>query len=118
WWLSPFFLEKRSPEERRLLLTYIFSNLFLKDKKATNLLKSSPQKLAQRVQERIDAQNKFELRQKTSESFVSKGNLSMASSNHSLRASEAQKNIRTSKSPLVKARQRQNAPLSRSWLRG
>lgn len=54
--------EKRSPEERRLLLSHIFSNIILKDKKASSLLKSSTNKLAQRVQERIDAQNKFELK--------------------------------------------------------
>lgn len=54
--------EKRSPEERRLLLSYIFSNLVLKDKKTSSVLKNAPSKLAQRVQERIDAQNKFELK--------------------------------------------------------
>jgi len=54
--------EKRSPEERRLLLSHIFSNLFLKDKKATSLLKKSPKTLARRVQQRIDAQNNFELK--------------------------------------------------------
>lgn len=54
--------EKRSPEERRLLLSHIFSNLILKDKKASSLLKSSTNKLAQRVQERIDSQNNFELK--------------------------------------------------------
>lgn len=58
--------EKRSPEERRLLLSHIFSNLFLKDKKASSLLKSSTNKLAQRVQERIDAKNKFELEKNNS----------------------------------------------------
>jgi DNA invertase Pin-like site-specific DNA recombinase/DNA-binding transcriptional ArsR family regulator len=53
--------EKRSPEERRLLLTHIFSNLVLKDKKATVFLKKSPEVLAKRVQQSIDTQNKFEL---------------------------------------------------------
>ncbi len=52
--------EKRSPEERRLLLAHIFSNLFLKDKQASSLLKKSPAKLAKRAQEKIDAQNIFE----------------------------------------------------------
>lgn len=42
---------KRSPEERRLVLAHIFSNLFIKDKKASSLLKNSPAVLAKRVQE-------------------------------------------------------------------
>ena len=54
--------EKRTPEERRLLLTHIFSNLVLKDKKATGFLKKSPEVLAKRVQQKIDAQNNFELK--------------------------------------------------------
>lgn len=54
--------EKRSPEERRLLLSHIFSNLYLKDKKASSLLKKSPDVLSKRVQQRIDAQNNFELK--------------------------------------------------------
>src|SRR3989344_1760715 len=61
--------KKRSPEERRLLLSHIFSNLYLKDKKASSLLKKSPAKLAQRVQEKIDAQKNFEL-EKTNTSKV------------------------------------------------
>ncbi len=54
--------EKRSPEERRLLLSHIFANLILKDKKADTVLKSSVKKISKRIQERIDAQNKFELK--------------------------------------------------------
>ncbi|MES2416286.1 MAG: recombinase family protein [Patescibacteria group bacterium] len=52
--------EKRSPEERRLLLSHIFSNLFLKDQKASSLLKNPVALLAKRVQEKLDAKNKFE----------------------------------------------------------
>jgi hypothetical protein len=54
--------KNRTPEERRLLLSHIFSNLFLKDKKASGLLKKSPKVLEKRVQERIDAENNFELK--------------------------------------------------------
>lgn len=53
--------EKRSPEERRLLLSHIFSNLMLKDEKVLPVLTKPIEILAGRVQEKIDAQNKFEL---------------------------------------------------------
>jgi site-specific DNA recombinase len=53
--------EKRSPEERRTLLSHIFSNLTLKDEKVLPLLKKPVEVLAKRVQERIDTQNNFEL---------------------------------------------------------
>ena len=53
--------EKRSPEERRLLLSHIFSNLYLKDKKASYLLKNSVEVLSKRVQQKIDAKINFEL---------------------------------------------------------
>ena len=52
--------EKRSPEERRLLLSHIFSNLVLKDKKVLPLLKKPLEVLSKRVQEKIDAKNIFE----------------------------------------------------------
>jgi site-specific DNA recombinase len=54
--------EKRSPEERRLLLSHIFSNLTIKDKIVSYSLKKSPATLLQRVEEKIEAQNKFELK--------------------------------------------------------
>jgi DNA invertase Pin-like site-specific DNA recombinase len=57
--------EKRTPEERRLLLTHIFSNLFLRDKKASVLLKKSLERLAKRVQEKLDAKNNFELEKRS-----------------------------------------------------
>ncbi len=56
--------KKRSPEERRLLLSHIFSNLMLKDKKVLPLLKKPIEVLSKRVQQKIDAQNNFE-RQKS-----------------------------------------------------
>lgn len=52
--------ERRSPEDRRLLLTYIFSNLVLKDQKVTYTLTPAVQKLAERVQERLDTESSFE----------------------------------------------------------
>lgn len=52
--------EKRSPEERRLLLSHIFSNLVLTDKNISYVLKKPVQKLAERVQQRLDAENTFE----------------------------------------------------------
>ena len=52
--------EKRSPEERRLLLSHIFSNLVLKDKKVLPLLKKPLEVLSKRVQEKIDTKNIFE----------------------------------------------------------
>lgn len=59
--------EKRTPEERRLLLTHIFSNLILKDKKVSVLLKKSPKVLAKRAQEKLDAENNFELKKLNSD---------------------------------------------------
>ncbi len=51
---------KRSPEEKRLLLSCLFSNLTLKDKKVIYTFKKPVAVLAQRVQEKIDAENIFE----------------------------------------------------------
>lgn len=52
--------EKRSPEERRMLLSHIFSNLVLKDQKVSYTLKKSVEVLAKRVQEKLDAEKTFE----------------------------------------------------------
>lgn len=54
--------EKRTPEERRLLLSHIFSNLVLFDEKVLYTLKEPVQRLAERVQQRIDQENTFELK--------------------------------------------------------
>lgn len=51
---------KRSPEERRILLSHIFSNLMLKDGKLKYDLKKPVAVLAKRVQQKIDAKNTFE----------------------------------------------------------
>lgn len=52
--------ERRSPDEKRLLLAHIFSNLMLKDEKVTYTLTAPIQVLAKRVQQRIDAEKSFE----------------------------------------------------------
>ena len=51
---------KRSPAEKRLLLSHIFSNLMLNDKEALYKLKKPVEVLARRVQERIDREKTFE----------------------------------------------------------
>lgn len=52
--------ERRTPEERRLLLSHIFSNLVLKDGEVAYTLKKSVQKVAERVQQKLDAEKSFE----------------------------------------------------------
>ncbi len=51
---------KRSPEQRRMLLAHIFTNLVLTDKKVTYKLKKPIEVLSKRVQEKLDAENTFE----------------------------------------------------------
>lgn len=53
--------EKRTPEQRRVLLSHIFSNLVLKDGKVLPTLKKSTEALAKRVQERLDVEKSLEL---------------------------------------------------------
>lgn len=68
--------EKRTPEERKLLLGHIFSNLILKDDLPSYTLKEPIQRLAERVQQRLDKEKVFErkkaLRRKTKDSFSPK----------------------------------------------
>lgn len=68
--------DKRSPEEKRILLTHIFSNLILKDNNVSYTLTSPVQKLSERVQQSLDAEKFFEpkkaLRHKTKDSFSHK----------------------------------------------
>ncbi len=56
--------EKRTPEQRRILLSHIFSNLVLSDETVLYTLKAPVQKLAERVQQRIDLEKTFELKKK------------------------------------------------------
>ena len=52
--------EKRSPEERRLLLSHIFSNLVITDEDISYTLKEPVQRLAERVQQKLDTEKTFE----------------------------------------------------------
>lgn len=52
--------EKRSPEEKRLLLSHIFSNLVLTDEVVSFSLKEPVQKLVERVQQKLDEEKTFE----------------------------------------------------------
>jgi site-specific DNA recombinase len=52
--------QKRNPEERRMLLKSIFSNLVIKDKIVSYSLKESVAMIAKRVQEKIDSEKSFE----------------------------------------------------------
>ncbi len=51
---------KRSSEEKRLLLSNIFSNLVLKDQNVAYTLTKTVERIAQRVQEKLDDKNFFE----------------------------------------------------------
>ena len=56
--------DKRSPEERRILLSHLFSSLVLKDGKVAHTYKKSTAAIAKRVQERLDAAKSLERTQK------------------------------------------------------
>lgn len=71
---------KRTPEQRRILLGHLFSNLTLKDKNVAYELKSPVEKLSKRIQERLDAQKKFEPKK----SLINKPGLTSDSKNDSL----------------------------------
>lgn len=109
---------KRSPEQRRLLLSHIFSNLTLKDKIISYSLKKPVAVLVKRVQQKIDDEKTFEPKQNTAETLVSSGTSPVHLVDSSLAPSEDRNNFRTSRKRSVKARQRQTVPLSRPLLRG
>lgn len=69
--------EKRTPEQRRMLLAYIFSNLTLKDKNINPVLKSPVERLSKRIQEKLDARKNFE----SKKGLRNKANLTTASKN-------------------------------------
>ena len=110
--------EKRTPEERRMLLKHVFSMLTLKDGETTYELKESVSVLAKRVQEKIDLEKNFELQQKTTKSIASSGSLRKINNHSSMELPEAQNNFRTSKKSSVKPRQEACTSLSRPLLRG
>lgn len=51
--------QKRDPEQRRILLAHIFSNLVLKDGVTAYTLRSSVQRIAERVQQKLDTEKDF-----------------------------------------------------------
>lgn len=63
--------DKRSPEERRLLLSHLFSNLALKDGEVAKTFKKSTAAIAKRVQERLDAEKDFRTRKATDKQRLS-----------------------------------------------
>lgn len=65
--------EKRSPEERRLLLVHIFQNLTLKDQKVAYTLKKPVEVLAKRVQEKLDAKKTLEPKKALGKQELSNG---------------------------------------------
>ena len=98
--------EKRSPEERRLLLSHLFANLTLKNHNVVYDLKEPVQVLAKRVQEKLDAEKIFEPKQNTAEAFASSGDLPNSSYIRSVGPSEVRNDIRTSRKYPVKERPR------------
>lgn len=109
---------KRTPEERRMLLTHIFSHLVLKDKKSNYTLKKAVEVYAKRVQEKLDMEKSLEPMQKTAETVVSSGDLHIPGSTFSSGPSEGQNEFRTSRKRSVKVRHGVTHSTSRSLLRG
>lgn len=72
--------KRRTPEQRRILLGYLFSNLTLKDKNVTYDLHVPVEKLSKRIQERLDSKKEFELKK----AFTGKVKASSKSKNDSL----------------------------------
>lgn len=96
--------EKKSPEERRVLLTKLFSNLYLKDTETTYTLKKPVEVLAKRVQEKLDVEKVSEPKKNTAE-VVKTGGISLTTPIEPLLGSpEVRNNFRTSKKPSVKPR--------------
>ena len=109
--------ERRSPEEKRLLLKHIFTNLTPKDRKTIPGLKRSIEVIAKRVQEKLDTQNNFELEQKTTKSLIPAGPLSPSRSIPSLKPTKTKNNFRTSKKLSVKTESGHSVPNSTALLR-
>jgi len=109
--------EKRNPEERRMLLSHLFSMLKLKDSKVEKTYKASTARIAQRVQEKLDAE-RLEQVENASKSVVSQGVSAVPSSNDLVGDPGASKQFRTSKNRSVKPQHGRTAPISRPLLRG
>lgn len=109
--------EKRSPAQRRVLLNHIFSSLTLSDEGADYKLKAPVQKLAERVQKRIDEEKTFERTQKTAGSVASSGDLRSSTHNLPIKLPVDRNNFRTTKKPSVRTRHEASGLTSRSLLR-
>ncbi len=108
--------QKRSPEQRRTLIKYIFQTLMLKDGDTESTLKPTIEKIAKRVQQKLDLEKSFEPTQKTTKSIALSGSLRSLKTNNQTRSSEAQNNFRTSKRPSVKPRHEVSDLISRPLL--
>ncbi len=109
--------QKRSPEQRRTLIKYIFQTLMLKDGETESTLKPTIEKIAKRVQQKLDQEKIFEQTQKTAKSTASSDSLRSSKPNNPLELSEGQNNFRTSKKLSVKARHSDLHTASRPLLR-
>lgn len=96
--------ERRTPEQRRLLLAHIFSSLMLKDSEVDPVFKAPVAKLAQRVQERIDAQKTFERTQKAAKGGSLRGVSVNNTHSDGVESLEPRKHFRTSKNPQTTVR--------------
>ena len=97
------YANSKTPEKKRLLLTKLFSLISLKDGEATYSLKATVDKVAQRVQQKLDAEN-FEPKQKTAKVVKTSGKLLSSTIEAPLEPSEARNDFRTSKKLSVKPR--------------
>lgn len=89
--------KNRTPEERRMLLGYIFAVLKLQDRKVTHTLLEPVEKLAKRVQERLDAET-FEPTPNAPKSATTSGLATISPASSVAGFSKPRKKIRTSKS--------------------
>ena len=106
---------KATVEEKRLLLSYIFSDIKLEE----GITRPNYTYGFEFLSTWIPILNKnFELQQNTRETLVSTGISPMNASAPSMELSELRNQFRTSKKSPVKARQRLSLPLSRSLLPG
>lgn len=106
--------EKRSPEEKRMLLSHIFLNLILKDGNVAYSLTKPVEKIAKRVQEKLDVGKNFEQNQNTA---IYSDALSINPSSYAMELSEPRNNFRTSRKSPVKAQFGNSIPESRPLLR-
>lgn len=109
---------KRSPEERRLLLSHLFSTLKLKDGAVEPTYKKSTAAIAKRVQERLDAAKSLERTQKAAKGGSLRGVPVKKPIGRFVESSELLKDFRTSENPLSTVRFGDSDSKSGSLLRG